>query len=140
MYHDHSDPACPDNVSTRRSSPHPPSTTSNSNPTVSVIHEEEDLGSSHNSPSVLTSILLPPSENSAARPRSSEGRVKSLNLPNHTLQPSRSHIQSLGTSRRRIIHSASLIRNDEDGHSDEGPNAAIDDGLFNFGLGNELAR
>ena len=142
MSYEHSGPPLSDDVPSRRSSPQPPSTaTSHTNATVSVIHEEkEDLYSlSHNSSPVLTSILLSPSENSVARPRSSEGRVTSLNLPKHTSHPSRSHINSLGTSRRCLTHSGGLITNDEDAHNDERLDVATDDGLFNFGLGDVLA-
>jgi hypothetical protein len=129
-------------VSTRRSSPQPSSiTTSNSNVTVGMLHEEkEHLSSlSHDSSPKLTSILLPPSENSAAKARSSEGRVTSLNLPKRSSHPSRNHIHSSGSSKRRVFHNGILGRNDVEGHNDGMMNLAVDDGLLNFGLGDEFA-
>ena len=143
MSRDYSDSSRPDGVSTTGTSPQRSSMTtsgSNSNITVSVHHDEkEHLGSiSHESSPKLTSILLPSSENSVARPRSSDGRVTSLNLPKRTSHHSRSHMHSPGSSKRRGFYNGSLTRNDVEGHNDGRPNVATDDGVLNFGLGDDF--
>lgn len=144
MNRDQSASSRPDDLSTNK--PSPPSssiTTSNSNASYStvILQEEKEHRSSfsHDSSPRLASILLPPSEGTAARPRSAEGRVTSLNLPKHPSQSSRSHVHSLGTSRRRAFHSGSLLKKDGMGHVDYTPNVATDDGLLNFGLGDDFA-